>query len=296
VLLAAGVAAILMSALYVAVEIQLRQAQAGRDVIQQTTLIRALTARIVGDISSSVGAVLPTPTSAPAGQGSAAAGGGGTATSGGASTASGGASTTSPTGSTGGAGSASSTGAATSASATVTTNSGVQINLGIQGDANRLMLTVSQWPRELNLAPAASSDAQPLVSDLRRITYWLVSSDSGSQGLARQEVKLVTSGDATSVIPPGIPDEPSYVIAEEVKSLTFSYFDGSTWQDSWDGTQPGADGVTPKGPPLAVAITMGVATPGAGTGPDGLKQYRHVVSILSANGATQPNTATTTSP
>ena len=84
------------------------------------------------------------------------------------------------------------------------------------------------------------------------------------------------------------------LIAEEVKSLNFRYYDGTSYQDTWDGTQPGADGKTPQGPPLAIEITMKIAVPGAG--PDGqpkLKTYRHVVPILTANGATQ---ATTTNP
>ena len=107
----------------------------------------------------------------------------------------------------------------------------------------------------------------------------------------RQEMKLVTSDDASTLIPPNIPDEAAHVIAEEVKSLTFSYFDGSQWQDTWDSTQPGADGATPKGPPLAIAIVIGIPAPGAERTNNGnLKQYRHVVAIPSANGATQPNT------
>src|SRR2546421_10282773 len=90
-----------------------------------------------------------------------------------------------------------------------------------------------------------------------------------------------------------IPDEAAHVIAEEVKSLTFSYFDGSQWQDTWDSTQPGADGATPKGPPLAIAIVIGIPAPGAErTNSGNLKQYRHVVAIPSAHGATQPNTTT----
>jgi len=51
-----------------------------------------------------------------------------------------------------------------------------------------------------------------------------------------------------------------------VKTLTFSYFDGTDWQDSWDGTQLGSDGMTPVGAPLAIAITIGIAPPGSGTG------------------------------
>jgi hypothetical protein len=145
---------------------------------------------------------------------------------------------------------------------------------------------------------ATNANVPPVASDLRRITYWLAGGAGAPLGLARQELTLVTSDDANSSIPPGIPDEASYVIAEEVTNLTFQYWDGNTWQDQWDGTTPGSDGVTPIGPPLAIAITIDVASRAAGgrTGTElQIKTYRHVVAIPTANGATTPNTSGTTS-
>jgi prepilin-type N-terminal cleavage/methylation domain-containing protein len=292
ILVASAIAVLLMSALYVAVELQLRHAQAGREVIEQSTLVRALTTRVSGDINSCIGPAMPASSSSAGGQGvgaTAGAGTGGTGSTGSASS-SGGASGSSASGS-----GSSSGGTSSTPSSSSTVNASVQVNL-IQGDAGQLTLTVSKWPRELNLSPDAAADVQPIVSDLRRITYWLAGGEGNALGLARQEMKLVTSDDASTLIPPNIPDEAAHVIAEEVKSLTFSYFDGSQWQDTWDSTQPGADGATPKGPPLAIAIIIGIPAPGAERTKDGnLKQYRHVVAIPSANGATQPST-TTTSP
>src|SRR5207253_5723580 len=134
-------------------------------------------------------------------------------------------------------GAASTTSPTTTPSPSSTAGNTVVFNLGVQGDAGRLTLYVSQLPRELNLPPAIlNSQPLPLVSDLRRITYWLAGGGDRPLGLARQEIKLVTSDDLMSAVPPGLPDEPSYVVAEEVKSLAFSYFDGNTWQDAWDGT------------------------------------------------------------
>ena len=293
ILVASAIAVLLMSALYVAVELQLRHAQAGREVIEQSTLVRALMSRVSGDINSCIGPAMPASSSSSgqaAGTTAGAATGGTGAT--GSTSSSGGASGSSASGSGSSSGSTSST---SSSSPSVVVNNSVQVNL-IQGDAGQLTLTVSQWPRELNLSPDAAADVQPIVSDLRRITYWLAGGEGNALGLARQEMKLVTSDDASTLIPPNIPDEAAHVIAEEVKSLTFSYFDGSQWQDTWDSTQPGADGATPKGPPLAIAIVIGIPAPGAQRTNNGnLKQYRHVVAIPSANGATQPNT-TTTSP
>ena len=104
---------------------------------------------------------------------------------------------------------------------------------------------------------------------------------------------MVTS-DQAAALPPDIADEASYVVAPEVRSLSFSYYDGTSWQDSWDGTTTGSDGVTPIGPPLAVAITIDIASSSSGSsGQSGVKvkTYRHVVSMTTANGATaQQNT------
>jgi prepilin-type N-terminal cleavage/methylation domain-containing protein len=292
ILVASAIAVLLMAALYVVVELQLRHAQAGREVIEQSTLVRALMSRVTGDINSCIGPAMPASSSSSSGQAAGTTAGAGTGGTGstGSTSSSGGASGSNASGSGSSSGSTNSTPSSSS-----TVNSSVQVNL-IQGDAGQLTLTVSQWPRELNLSPEATADVQPIVSDLRRITYWLAGGEGNALGLARQEMKLVTSDDASTLIPPNIPDEAAHVIAEEVKSLTFSYFDGSQWQDTWDSTQPGADGATPKGPPLAIAIIIGIPAPGADRTNNGnLKQYRHVVAIPSANGATQPNT-TTTSP
>jgi hypothetical protein len=128
-------------------------------------------------------------------------------------------------------------------------------------------------------------------SDLHRITYWLV---GGSGGLARQEIKQATSDAALISTPPDIPDEASFVIAEEVQSVAFRYFDGTAWQDSWDGTQTDSTGAS-TGPPQAVEITVAILPPGSDSSAgdnSNLKTYRHVVAIPTANG-TAANTNTT---
>jgi prepilin-type N-terminal cleavage/methylation domain-containing protein len=246
VMLAMAIGVFLLAALYVAVDVQLRHAQIGREIVEQSTLARALLTRMGNDISPSVAPALPA----------------NTATSSSSSSSSGGttSSTTSSTGSTGTTGTGTSSSSTTSSPAT-SVNGAIQFNLGVQGDTSRLILSISRVPRELNFTPDTTTnpDSQPGVCDLRRITYWLAGGGGTPLGLARQELKLVTSDDANDV-PPDVPDEASYVIADEVKSLTFSYFDGNAWQDSWDGTMPGADGMTPMGPPLAIAITVGISS------------------------------------
>jgi hypothetical protein len=139
---------------------------------------------------------------------------------------------------------------------------------------------------------------QPITSDLRRITYWLVGGSGAPLGLARQEVKQATSDDALIITPPGIADETSYVIAEEVQSVSFRYFDGTSWQDNWDATQADATTGAPIGPPQAVEITLGIApvnSANAMPGASNLKTYRHVVAIPTANGTSPPPSSNSSS-
>jgi prepilin-type N-terminal cleavage/methylation domain-containing protein len=297
VLLAATIGVLLMAALYVAVDIQVRNAQAGRELVEQSGLGRALLARISADISPCLGQVDPGRFKS---SGSSASGGGATTITATGTTST---TTTTPGGTTSGTTSSTSTTTTgtTPGSSTTTTSSPTSstFTFSLQGDSSTLTLYVSQLPRDVDQLPgtmaANSADANSINSDVRRISYWLAGGSDG-QGLARQELMLATSDD-TSTLPPNIPDEASLVIAPEVKTLSFSYFDGSDWQDSWDGSQPGPDGVTPIGPPLAVAITIGIAPPSSDTRSvigQKMKTFRHVVAIPTANfGAAQSTSGTT---
>jgi len=175
-------------------------------------------------------------------------------------------------------------------------------NLGVQGDSTTLTLYVSRFGKATTNPVDTTDDTveQPLRSDGRRIYYWY--NEGGSQsGLYRQEIKVVTSQQALdTTTTPSVGDDGVQLIAGEVKSLTFQYFDGTTWQDTWDGTQVGQDGLTPMGPPLAIAITVQVAPSGKGAdanNQDAWKTIRHVVAIQTANGvgtlSANPNNATT---
>jgi hypothetical protein len=291
-ILAATIAVMLLGALYVAVDLQLRHAADARDVVTQTTLARTLLNRIASDIAPDVGTADPTRYQQ---QQSKQSGTGGTQTTSG---------TGATTGATTGQATTPNTGAAASNSANSnTSNPGTSVTpttstvnsftpgtnstaataspngtavLALQGSSNSLTLYVTRLPPDAG--PMGNQIQLPSLSDQRRIVYWLA--DGG--GLARQEIGPVTSDDAQNGnIPSGMPEPGSReMVAKEVRSLQFEYFDGTTWQDSWDGTQTGSDGVTPIGPPLAVAITIGLTQPDSNE----LKHYRHVVAIPTANG------------
>jgi prepilin-type N-terminal cleavage/methylation domain-containing protein len=291
-LLATAIAVLLLGALYVAMDLQLRQAENSREVIEQSTLARSLLNRMASDIAPSVGMADPSRYQQQGGQsggggsGASGASGGGTSGSTGQSSgaASGSAGTTgtgssgSSTGSGTGSGSGSGSGSSSTTSATAIGNGPTLLFL--VGDANTLTLYISRVPP--NSAASATNPVQ--IADERRVYYWL-----SSRGLARQELTQVTADDAGyQQAPPETPDANdanSRILAPEVKSLQFQYFDGTNWNDSWDGTTLGSDGVTPIGPPVAVAITLGIARPGAED--EEVRTYRHVIAIQTANGATQ---------
>jgi prepilin-type N-terminal cleavage/methylation domain-containing protein len=279
--LALSVGVLLLAALYVAVDVQLNHAKAGRDTVQQALLVRSILARMDTDVTAASTLIdaerFRMANSSTSGSGGSTGSG---SSSGGSS--SGGSSTTGTTGST-------TSGSSSSSSSTtggITDN--IILPLSVQGDSTSVNLYLCRVPTE---AIPTDPNATPLVvSDSRRVSWWMAAG-----GLARQEVKIVTSQDALDNLPPGLPDEDQYVVAPEVKNVQFQYFDGTDWQDSWDCTTLGADGVTPIGPPSAIAITVDIALPQDGAKDDEVqtKHYRHVVACLSANGITpQPAPAT----
>jgi prepilin-type N-terminal cleavage/methylation domain-containing protein len=284
VILALSVGVLLLGALYVAVDVQLRHARAGRNVVEQATLARSILARIDADIAATATLVdaeryrMSASTTSGYVNSSGGSGGGGSGGSSGGTTSGGATSGGTPTGSNSSASGTSGSSSSTSGSATE-----IFLPLSVQGDSTSLNLFIGRVPREaLPTDPSAASQTV-IVNDIRRVSWWMPSS-----GLARQEVAIQTSQDALENLPPGIADEDSYVLAREVKNLQFQYFDGTDWQDSWDCTQLGTDGLTPIGPPQAIAVTIEIAIPQDGITDDEAptKRYRHVVACFTANGTT----------
>lgn len=300
-MLASAIAVLLLGALYYALMAQIRHVDAGREAVEEAALVRALLNRMSSDIVASLPPYIPPPPSKAGGN----AGGGSAASSGNNSSSSSGSNNSSSSSS-----GSSSTSSSSSSSTSPTTSSGLNgpflFNLGLQGNSNSVMLYVSRVPRELTDPLVLNSGNIPVVPDLRRVTYWMAGSGQ-PLGLARQEVKMVTSSDQINTVPPDGVDEASLVIADEVRSLQFRYFDGQNWQDTWDGTTTSTTGTTgnPIGPPMAIEIRLTVAPPrslhearktaldpAATTG----RVYRHVVSLPMANGnmVAVPNNTTTT--
>ncbi len=295
-ILALLVGVMLLAALYSAISTQARNISVSREQVEQTTLARSLINRIDSDVSGTVGladgsrfrqaqnannassssssnssSTTSTSTSSTKTSTTAKAG---TSTSGSTPAASG--SSTSSTSSTTG---------NTTGSASTTTS--ITIPLGVVGSSDTLNVYTSKVPTEL-YTPAPDGSTM-VVGDVRRITYWLVSGDGTSGGLARSEIKAATQGSGTGLLPDGV-DEQQSVIAPEVRTLAFRYWDGGGWLTEWDSTTMGDDGITPVGSPRAIEIAIGIAKPRRPGQPEEIKNYRHVVYVRTANGTTAPAT------
>jgi prepilin-type N-terminal cleavage/methylation domain-containing protein len=124
---------------------------------------------------------------------------------------------------------------------------------GVLGYQDAVTLVVRRTTNGLDFRPNLAPDpnARP-KSDLRLVRYWLgspgIDSTDTRVGLVRQEIDYVpdvTAGDDPSA---GARTE---IVAEEVRSIQFQYFDGSTWYSEWDQTRESA--------PRAIEIVLAVA-------------------------------------
>ena len=264
VLLATAIGVLLMSGLYVAMDAQLKHTQAGKQHVEQGTLARALLHRMNLEISASLGPQVPVSAASSSSASSSATGTGAAGTTG----------TTDPT--------------TTQSSTTSSTTTVTVVNPRVQGDATHLSIFINRVPRDAN--NSNSDPNAPTSGDQGRIDYWLAGGDGSPMGLARRESFWSTSDEAATS-PPDTPDDLSQIIAEEVRSVAFSYFDGTSWTDVWDGSTLGSDNMTPIGPPVLIAITISVAIPGSGNSGDDLKMYRHVVALTTANGMAQSSSS-----
>ncbi|MSQ94606.1 MAG: hypothetical protein EXR98_08620 [Gemmataceae bacterium] len=271
-LLALALGMLLLLALYFTLDAHLFTSQAGRDVVAEATLARNILARIGNDITSQFGAVdprgLPDLSAASAADEANAA--------------------ADPTKST----------------TPAPTQEAVKFNIGVQGDAGSLMLSTYRVQKSRAIVVGVDNSTE-LISDLRRINYWVATNGSETLGLARAEFKQATSADI-DMLPMELDDQGQYVIAAQVKSITFEFYDGSRgagseyWMGSWQGSElNGIDATTPPiGPPSAIRITLelkrlvkGMAVTENPTA-DGPK-YQHVVALPTSN-SFPPKLASTT--
>lgn len=144
-------------------------------------------------------------------------------------------------------------------------------SLGLIGDAQKLTVHVSRPARGMNYQPVLSAGgANVRTSDLQSITYFLANPSAG--GLEGAVGQRAASGQPTASGPQGLARlvgdrmaieyadierdvetlaQAAEIIAPEVISLQFRYFDGLSWLAEWDS-------VSAQRLPNAVEITLGL--------------------------------------
>lgn len=264
VLLASAIGILLLAALYMAFDVALKQADAGRDVVARGDLSRDIVNRMTIDLSCCIGAMPPK------------SGGGIPEEADPSSTPS--------------------TSSASSESSSAETAAGVAAGTkdlalsetviaadlvfqgGLFGQEKQVTLFVSRVPPALSQPETADPLMTGMIDmrpDLCRVTYYM-----GRNGLCRQVKAWVTAEDD------GNTDEVADLIAEEVTDVTFSYFGSSGWQNTWTGSDAASDGASVLGPPRAIMITMTIRLAGSTE----TKTFSHVIPVRAAIGLQQPPT------
>jgi hypothetical protein len=254
VVLSVALALILLAALYTAMDLELREADIGRELVQQATLSRAIIQKLGSDIIPALAPVVPVKAS----------------------------STTTTTDPLGALTDPTMTSDADAAAAEALQESAPYI-AGVVGEEKSITLfvakTASGNPRQDGMV------ANP--ADIRRICIWMT-----DNGLARQELTSVLS-ETTKAIKSGPDltqgDEASYIFAEEVVDITFEYWDGASFSASWDGSVLGADNKTLLGPPLAVRVTLTLQLPTQNPNEPVQKTIRHTFALQAAPGPSSTN-------
>ena len=307
--LALGLASLLLAALYTALQMHWSSSALGHVEMERSQVARALFRRIETDIRSVVFRDSALTSSTDSGSSSSSGGtssgstGDSTGTSGSTGSSgstSGGSSGTSGTsgasGSTTGGSSGGTTGSS-SGTTTTTENYSTQ-KTGLYGDSQSLILHVSMPSRAASLsaasgAAASENSAGYVGSDMQSIAYFLAGSSttmaqqlSGSltsplgqsTGLARLQGDRMAmqaadaSGDLTSMA------AGAKLLAPEVASVQFEYFDGVTWTTTWDS---GTSNSIPNAIRITIDFSPPVATGGWYARPvsKSTDRFQHTVSL-----------------
>ena len=141
--------------------------------------------------------------------------------------------------------------------------------VGLYGTATELRFDISRLPRvdeyQSLMVPDSGVGVVDIPSDIKTITYFLAEGDiptgaafagtsstisttpSGGRGLMRGQLDRAVAAWAEINGGSGSAYETAELLAEEVTSLKFSYFDGESWVPEWDSATMG-------GLPIAVEI------------------------------------------
>ena len=305
VILAVGLSTLLILCIASAIDLYRRMTTAATDDMSETRLVRAVFAKLEVDLRD---VVPPQPIAATA------------------TTTAGSSSSSSSSGSSSGSKSGSSSGSSSSSSSSSSSTQSAQGTdplqyvysrsvFGLYGDANSLVLnTLTPHPLPLaaqqqtgaQSASQTSSDGPSQIAgvhgDMKVVAYFVLGGPqspilaAGGSGQMTPDGKEITAGlarvegERTAIgyaIETGSTSSlRARVVAPEIESIGFRYFDGTTWQASWSGA-------TLQSLPQAVEITISVGKNDPynartqASQDQASRSYRHVVAITSS-AAPQP--------
>jgi hypothetical protein len=175
--------------------------------------------------------------------------------------------------------------AAGETTATETTAETPPAVVGLYGSANQLQFDVSRLPRVDEYAGGSAASMVQIPSDIKTLTYYVRSDSSGGstststfgssslssaaasgssepsatgqgRGLMRLEMDRAVSAYSESNGSPSTSYDGAKLLADEVTSIAFRYWNGTEWVSDWNSDEMG-------GLPLAVEIVMTMADPTA---------------------------------
>lgn len=174
---------------------------------------------------------------------------------------------------------------------------------GLIGNQYQIQLDLSRLPRleeYVSMLDETTADLQDVPSDLKTVAYYVQSDDSTggvidslaeldpdatdlmSGGLVRRSLDRAATVEAATMGNISTLNQTGDLLAPEIKSIEFSYWDGLTWQVEWSSDEFGEL-------PLAVQVRIYMVDPAlaatedanmiSSLGPDSMRAFSHIVRL-----------------
>lgn len=174
---------------------------------------------------------------------------------------------------------------------------------GLVGNQYQIQLDLSRLPRleeYVQMMDDTTADLQDVPSDLKTVAYYVQSdeatggvldslaeldpdsSESMSGGLVRRSLDRAATVEAATMGNISTLNQTGDLLAPEIKSIEFSYWDGLTWQLEWSSDEFGEL-------PLAVQVRIYMVDPVlaatenvntiSALGPDSMRVFSHIVRL-----------------
>lgn len=174
---------------------------------------------------------------------------------------------------------------------------------GLIGNQYQIQLDLSRLPRleeYVSMLDETTADLQDVPSDLKTVAYYVQSDDSTggvidslaeldpdatdlmSGGLVRRSLDRAATVEAATMGNISTLNQTGDLLAPEIKTIEFSYWDGLTWQVEWSSDEFGEL-------PLAVQVRIYMVDPAlaatedattiSSLGPDSMRAFSHIVRL-----------------